>query len=158
MTQHLRFVGMPDETARAFQSGALDANGQSPERHVSDGVGMPCRHCLGNIAAGDDYLILAYRPFPAPQPYAEVGPIFLHAGPCSRRSAEEDLPPMLASDRYLLRGYGKDDRIVYGSGRIVPTGEIKEVAGDMLQRPDIAYVHVRSASNNCYQCRIELGS
>ena len=131
MTARLRFVGMPDDTARALQSGAPDANGQRPERHVSDGVGMPCRHCLENIAAGEDYLILAYRPFPAPQPYAEVGPVFLHAKPCARRRPEDALPAMLASERYILRGYGGDDRIVYGSGQIVPTGRIKDVAADL---------------------------
>ena len=51
-----------------------DANGL-PERHVSEGTG-PCRHCLGEIAGSAPYLILAHRPFPKPQPYAEVGPIF----------------------------------------------------------------------------------
>ena len=156
MTMRLRFVGMPEDTTRALQSGASDANGQPPERHLSDGVGVPCRHCLGNVAAGEDYLILAYRPFPEPQPYAEVGPVFLHAGACVRLGSEDDLPAMLASERYLLRGYGNDDRIVYGTGQIVPTRGIEGVAAELLQRPDIAYVHVRSASNNCYQCRIEL--
>ena len=28
-------------------------------------------------------------------------------------------------------------------------------AEDLLQRADIAYVHVRSARNNCFQCRID---
>ncbi len=55
-----------------------------PERRTSNGVGVPCRHCLRNVEAGRDYLILAYRPFPALQPYAETGPIFLHAEPCER--------------------------------------------------------------------------
>ena len=29
------------------------------------------------------------------------------------------------------------------------------VARDLLARPEVAYLHLRSASNNCYQCRIE---
>ena len=28
---------------------------------------------------------------------------------------------------------------------------------DLLARPEVAYLHLRSASNNCYQCRIEPG-
>ena len=37
----LRFEAMPEEIARALRSGANDANGQSPERQVSDGRGNP---------------------------------------------------------------------------------------------------------------------
>ena len=59
----VRFVSLPTEIARAYQSGALDANGQQPERHISDGDGVPCRHCQRDVAAGEAYLILAYRPF-----------------------------------------------------------------------------------------------
>ena len=126
-----------------------------PERHTSDGQGMPCRHCLKNIAAGDDYLILAYRPFPALQPYAETGPIFLHAEECPAYE-EEASPPILTTSRdYLLRGYSRDDRIVYGTGAVTPVDELASKAADILGRDEVAYVHVRSARNNCYQCRID---
>ena len=33
----------------------------------------------------------------------------------------------------------------------------KETHFVTLARPDIAYVHMRSARNNCYQCRIDRG-
>ncbi|TIT59518.1 MAG: DUF1203 domain-containing protein, partial [Mesorhizobium sp.] len=48
-----------------------------------------------------------------------------------------------------------DDRIVYGSGGVIPTDAIVARAETLFEREDIAYVHVRSARNNCYQCRIE---
>ncbi len=41
----IQFVSMPTGEALAFRAGATDANGQAPERHVSDGDGVPCRHC-----------------------------------------------------------------------------------------------------------------
>lgn len=151
----IRFLALETQLVRALQEGAPDANGQVPERHVSPGSGIPCRHCLAPVAAGEPYLILAHRPFPAPQPYAEVGPIFLHARPCARAEPGAEVPPMLASPRYLVRGYGGDHRIVYGSGRIVDTPDIPAAARAMLEDGRIVYVHVRSASNNCYQCRIE---
>jgi hypothetical protein len=151
----IRFVALETATVRALQQGRPDANGQPPERHVSDGNGVPCRHCLAHVGTGEPYLILAHRPFPVPQPYAEVGPIFLHAEACSRREDSADIPSMLRSPQYLIRGYGADDRIVYGSGRIVPTDQIPRLAREMLGDTRISYVHVRSASNNCYQCRID---
>jgi hypothetical protein len=145
---------MPSDEADTFRSGGGDAYGLTPERRISPG-GYPCRHCLGAIAEGEDYLTLAYRPFPALQPYAETGPIFLHAEACTPYEGADILPPMLESPDYIVRGYGYDDRIVYGSGGVVMTAEIISRAEDLLADPTIAYLHVRSARNNCYQCRIE---
>jgi hypothetical protein len=101
-------------------------------------------------------LVLAHRPFPAPQPYAELGPIFLHADPCARwEGAAGEVPPLfLAWERLLIRGYGADGRIVYGTGRVVPTAELAAAAADLLERRGVAYLHARSATNNCFQCRI----
>ena len=76
-----KFIALATETVRTLQAGAADANGQAPERQVSDGSAVPCRHCLSDVAAGEPFLILAHRPFPEAQPYAETGPIFLRAGP-----------------------------------------------------------------------------
>ncbi len=150
-----RFVALPTDAVRALQGGGADANGQPPERHVSDGDGNPCRHCLTQIAAGEPMLVLAYRPFPAPQPYAELGPIFLHARPCARHEGT-GVPPMFRSwERLLIRGYGRDDCIVYGTGQVVPIPELEAAAMALLDRPEVAYLHAHSAANNCYQCRIE---
>lgn len=154
MTSQIRFLPMPGDQAAAYRAGAPDAYGLAPELRVSPG-GYPCRHCLTDIAEGDTYLTLAYRPFPTLQPYAETGPIFLHAEACPRYEATEVLPPMLGSPDYIVRGYGHDDRIVYGSGGVVATQAIMERAQELLADPTIAYLHVRSARNNCYQCRVQ---
>jgi hypothetical protein len=150
----MRFVPIPTPGVRALQAGGPDANGQVPERAVSDGDGNPCRHCLRMIPEGAGMLVLAHRPFPTPQPYAEVGPIFLCADPCEAGGGEV-LPEILASPDYIVRGYGADDRIVYGTGAVTPTPQIAARAGALLEDPRVAYVHVRSARNNCFQLRIE---
>ncbi len=152
----LRYTPMPSALAARYRRREPDAYGLTPEIHVSDGIGMPCRHCLANIKAGDSYLILAYRPFPELQPYAETGPIFLHAEECDAYAGGAAVPPILTTSKdYLLRGYSEDNRIVYGSGSVVPVADINTRAAELLHRPEIAYIHVRSARNNCYQCRIE---
>lgn len=152
----LRFIAMPTGIARAYQSGEPDAYGRPPERRISDGDGVPCRHCLTDVAAGDEYLILAYRPFPELQPYAETGPIFLHAAQCERHVEAGDTPDMLLNcEHMLIRGYGDDDRIRYGTGQVIRTEETAEIAARLLERPDVAYLHLRSASNNCFQFRID---
>ena len=152
----VKFIAMPTAEARHFQSGGADAYGLKPEVKVSDGDGVPCRHCLQDVAKGETYLVLAYRPFPAPQPYAETGPIFLHATACKRAAESSTVPPMLSKRKaHLIKGYGADDRIVYGTGQIVASAELEGEAERILCRDDVAYVHVRSAVNNCCTCRID---
>lgn len=152
----MRYVAIPTDVVRTYQAGGFDANGQVPERKVSDGGGNPCRHCLQMIPEGAEMLVLAHRPFPAPQPYAEVGPIFLCAEPCEAGGGVVR-PELLASPDYIVRGYGADDRIVYGTGGVVATEAIPARAEALLADPRVAYVHVRSARNNCYQLRIDRG-
>ncbi len=152
----LTYRAMPTADAEHFWSGGPDANGQLPEHAVSDGAGVPCRHCLKDVGAGESYLILAYRPFPSPQPYAETGPIFLHASPCPRAADADSIPAMLAKRKaHLVKGYNSQNRIVYGTGQIVESAQLDEAARATLERPDVAYLHVRSAVNNCYTCRID---
>jgi len=157
MSRKIRFVALPTDAVRALRSGAADANGMPAERNVSGGGGNPCRHCLNEIPQGAGMLVLAYRPFPAPQPYAEIGPIFLCAEECPHWEAA-GLPPVLDNrPRHLIKGYGADDRIVYGTGRIVAAEDILDRAAALFDDPRVRYGHVRSATNNCYTCRIELG-
>jgi hypothetical protein len=115
---------------------------------------MPCRHCLRDVPAGRPYLILAHRPFAARHPYAETGPVFLCADPCDSFS-DKGLPPILhTSPSYLLKGYDRAERIVYGTGRVTPRAELAVYAALLLARPAVAFVDVRSARNGCFQCRL----
>lgn len=150
------FHAMPTEDAEALWACGKDSYGFAPETMLSDGPGHPCRHCLANIDAGQELYVFAYRPFPEPQPFAETGPVFLHKRPCPRYQAVEIQPPVLETSRdFILRGYGDNNRIVYGTGAVTLKENIAEYAATLFARDDIAYVHVRSARNNCYQCRID---
>lgn len=150
----IRFLPYDAAFVGAVRAGGPDAHGHPAERAVSDGDGNPCRSCLHEVPPGHEMLILAARPFPELQPYAETGPIFLCADPCEPW-AREGVPPILcASPDYLLKGYSAHHRIVYGTGRITPAGEVATYAEAVLSRPGIAYVDVRSARNNCFQTRI----
>ncbi len=156
MPQRLRTSGLPTDIVRKLQHGGLDSNGQKPEIHVSDGDGVPCRHCLKYVKAGVEYLILAHRPFKSVQPYAEMGPIFLHVKECAAYSPDEGIPAVFtANPDYILRGYDVDERIVYGTGEVTPAAEIGRKASELLANSKVKFVHVRSSTNNCYTARIE---
>jgi hypothetical protein len=153
------FRAIPTETARSYQDGGLDAYGRPPERRRVDDTtttSVPCRHCMTLVQPGEEYLVLAHRPFSAPQPYAETGPIFVHARPCERHPDSSDTPALLQRARQVIvRGYSADERIIYGTGALVEPGRIADTAAALLDRPEVAFVHVRYAATNCFACRID---
>jgi len=150
----IQYEALDSELVRGWRAGSGDAYGNTAEHVVSDGEGNPCRHCLGFVPQGAGMMILAHRPFGALQPYAETGPIFVCADGCSRGGGAE-LPDILKSSAdYLLKAYSAAERIIYGTGRVVLKDDVAAYAADLLGRPDVAFVDVRSARNNCFQLRI----
>ena len=150
----VEYIPLPSDAVKALRSGGADAYGCLPERVRSDGAGNPCRHCLGFVPEGAEMLILAYRPFEGLQPYAETGPIFLCADDCEAWS-DDGMPPILTSSPdYLLKGYSADQRIRYGTGKVVTREELPAYAAELFTRDEIRFVDVRSARNNCFQLRI----
>lgn len=154
----IRYTAMPTEIARAYQRGAPDDYGNPPERQVADDGGYQCRHCLTIIPPGSDMLLVAYRPFEALDAYAETGPVFVCAEECEGFGTRAETPATLkASPDFLLKGYGADDRIVYGTGAVTEAAQIPARAAEVFADPDVVYIHVRSSRNNCYQARIDRG-
>lgn len=150
----IAFHPLDPETVAALRAGGPDAYGMPAERAVSDGSGNPCRHCLRDIPAGAAMLIVAHRPFASLQPYAETGPIFLCAD-CAPAAVSEAPPPVVATRReFLVKAYGRDDRIRYGTGAIVPVPALPDRCAALLDDPETAWVDLRSASNNCFICRV----
>jgi hypothetical protein len=151
-----KFIALETDVVRHWQNGGLDIHGQMPDRRISTGTGTPCRHCLEDVPEGEEMLILAHRPFAGLHAYAETGPIFVCATACMRGGGSSEVPAILTtSPDYLLKGYSADERIVYGTGEIVATTRIEAKIADVFANPDVAFIHVRSARNNCFQARIE---
>lgn len=150
MTQ---FYPLDAETIATIRAGGPDANGQPAERATSDGKGKPCRCCLGQVPAGEDFLIFAARPFPKAQPYAETGPVFLCANDCTPWTTTGVPPNLTTSPQYLIKGYSHDHRIVYGTGQITPTQDVASYVDILLTQDGIDFVDIRSASNNCFLAR-----
>jgi hypothetical protein len=149
------YLPISTSAVRALQSGAPDAYGNAPERSVCDGNGNPCRHCLADIPAGRGMLTLSWRPFSQLQPYAETGPVFLCADDCAPHDCQSGAPHMVTSRKNLLvKGYDANERIVYGTGAIVDCAAMDAHLERLLADPAIAFADLRSATNNCFFCRV----
>jgi len=148
------FVPISDAEATHYRAGGPDAYGLPPERATADWP-VPCRHGLRLLPPGTPFLIVAHRPFRGLNPYAETGPIFLAAEDGPGAPVGPDLPAFLSSPAYIVRGYTQDERILYGTGALTPTPDIPAACARLLERPEVAFVHVRSASNTCFHVRVE---
>jgi hypothetical protein len=150
----MRIQGIPTAYVDHIRSGGGDANGQPALTRIAEGGANPCRHCLGLIRNGDEKLVFGYRPFDAAQPYAEVGPVFLHKASCTRYQADT-LPAWFAFlDPAVVRGYDFDHWIRYDTGRVVRGADLADECERILRDDSIAYVHVRSKFG-CFQCRVD---
>jgi hypothetical protein len=152
----MKLTYLPYDAAEVanLRSGGPDAYGNPAEREISDGKGTPCRSCLQNVPEGAEMLICAARPFAGLHAYAETGPVFFCATDCTPFQGG-GVPAVLAtSPDYLVKAYGGNDRIVYGTGQITAQAHIATYAAQLLARDDVAFVDVRSARNNCFLTRI----
>lgn len=150
----LRIRGISTDDCERIWHGGPDAHGQPALVRIAEGLANPCRHCLELIRAGEKKLVLAHRPFDGLHPYAETGPIFLHATPCERYDREV-LPHWFDYlEPAIVRGYGADHWIRYDTGHVVNGTDIMRTCQNILSDVSVAYVHVRS-KYNCFQCRVE---
>ena len=152
----LRIEGIPSDEVARLRNGGADANGQPALQRVAEAGANPCRHCLGLIAEGSPMLVLSYRPFTTVQPYAETGPIFLHAESCQRHEGDQVPGWFTHFDSAIVRGYDNDDWIRYETARVIKGDKIGSTCESLLENPEVAYVHIRSKFN-CFQCRVDRG-
>jgi Protein of unknown function (DUF1203) len=139
----------PDRLAELRERG-VDHGGNLVEPFVDQDGGWPLRCCLTDSKPGDELAIVAWAPFDWRGPYAEVGPIVIHAGPCSGVTTD-GVPPQFLERRQLVRPYGYDHRIAYDHIVIVEAdGSLPDVLADILSRDNIELALVRNVNAGCY--------
>lgn len=150
----IRIQGIPTEEVTHLQNDGTDSHGKPPLAIIAEGPANPCRHCLQLINEGDTKLVLAYMPFPTKQPYAEIGPIFLHQKECSRYSESSFPDWFVFLEPAIIRGYNEDNWIIYETGSVVSGAEIEKECAEIFKNSDVNYIHIRS-KYNCFQCKVE---
>ena len=114
--------------------------------------GYPCRHCLRWAQPGERMILFPYAAIAPGRPYSESGPIFVHAELCERYAATEEFPSDFRNGR-VVRAYNSQHDIIDAE---VVNGEGPEpVIERFLQKPETAFVHVRSVSHGCYTMEVE---
>ena len=151
-TRRLRVTPISEASAARVRSQMRDDYGN--DLVAQDGEGAPCRVCLRYGTRGERVILFSYRPFQAPGLYQEVGPVFVHADGCRPFAAQSGFPDEFLERPMILRPYDARHHI-QDSQVIAEPGEVQTVAAQLLENPDVAYVHARSLSRGCYLFRID---
>jgi hypothetical protein len=112
----------------------------------------PCRVCLRIPSEPEELILLSYQPLPDTGPYAEIGPVFIHATRCAAYARRNEFPRDFANRRLVLRAYGRDGSIA--DALVAEPGEAPQRAAEFLDRDDVAEVHVRHESYTCFDFKI----
>jgi hypothetical protein len=137
------------ETARAAAAaGAPDhavVTADSPR-------GYPCRHCLRWAQLGERMILFPFAAIAPGRPYSEIGPVFVHANRCERYRATEEFPAEFRQGR-VLRAYNSQHDMI--AAEVANGAGPEAVIERFLQKPETAFVHVRSAIHGCFTMEVE---
>jgi len=122
---------------------------------VENPLSAPCRRCLRDGAPGEVMILFSYASVDGGGPYAESGPVFAHETPCQSEPIDDDATPTMTADRELVVVRAYDQRSWIHSARLVSGKDAAHAIADMFANDDIAYAHVRSASNGCFTYRVD---
>jgi hypothetical protein len=151
-TSNFRVVPLRTEIAEAARAAA--AAGEPDHAVVTADLprGYPCRHCLRWAQPGERMILFPFAAIPPGRPYSESGPIFVHADRCERYRATEEFPAEFREGR-VIRAYNAERNII--AAEVANGAGPEALIERFLQKPETAFIHVRSASHGCYTMEIE---
>lgn len=147
-----RIVPLSTEVAEAARRAAANGTADHTVIAATSPEGYPCRHCLRFAKAGERLILFPYASIPAGHPYSETGPIFVHEQPCARYSTTDEFPSDLRRGR-VIRAYNSNYDLI--DAEVVNGSEPEAVIEKLLEKPETAFVDVRSVTRGCYTFRIQ---
>ena len=108
-----------------------------------------CRYCLADGDLRETQILFSYSPFYENKtPYAEVGPVFIHAE-CKQYDSRNGFPQDLKTRNYLtVRGYSNDQLLI--SGEMCKGEGIEATIERMFQQSRVDYIHINDARSGCF--------
>jgi hypothetical protein len=141
----------PIDPARldAVRTAGVDEFGNPFTSYSASGDGEPLRCCLRHARAGEQIALISWAPFTEVSPWREVGPVYVHAEPCTG-PAEPGIPAGLNRGPLLLRTYRADGSMNYDHNTLIGADDVEPMLEDLLVRPGVATVHVRTVLPQCF--------
>jgi hypothetical protein len=113
--------------------------------------GEPVRCCLRRTEPGERIALISYSPWTRPHPWAETGPVYVHAERCAGYRGDGAYPAGFARDRSMLSPFDATGaRIAERVTFVGPDDDHHAAVRDLLAVPGVEAVHVRSATAGCF--------
>jgi hypothetical protein len=145
----LQYLPIPIEIAQEARLTLKDRFGHSLASKKATG---PCRVCLTFSTVPSELILLSYQPLADRNPYAEIGPIFIHANECVPYATRDRFPQDFASRELVVRAYDVDGNI--HDALVAAPGTADDAARAFLDDPAVTEVHVRHNSYTCFAFKI----
>lgn len=146
MSAELEFLPVPPADLDRIRGAGTDDHGNPLTVRTADDR-VPLRCCLTLSDPDDRVALIAYRPSTVGGPYAEIGPVFVHADPCPGYTGD-GFPDGYRERLAVLRPYDADGQMLTGvlAGPGTSESELQRLFAD----PAVALVHVRNVIAGCW--------
>ena len=148
-----RVAALDADELDEIRSSGVDALGNPISISVDEEGGAPLRCCLTEAQPGERIALIAHRPFRSAGPFAEVGPVYVHAERCPGYQEPHAYPAGFRHRTQVFRSYGYDGTIV--DAEIVAGDDAEDAIERLLARPEVAFLHGRNVLYGCYMFAIE---
>jgi hypothetical protein len=150
----LHVAAIPADRLAELRTRNADDLGNPIEPVTAEG-GEPLRCCLRHAEPGEAIAVISYAPFTERSPWTEVGPVFVHSEECVGYPISDRLPDGLRTGPRVLRTYHPDGSLDYDDITLAPDGaDLEPLLRELLSRPRVALVHVRSVLPQCFHYEV----
>lgn len=115
----------------------------------------PCRLCLRDTHKGGEHILFSYSPFSENNnPYAEVGPVYIHRECVGPYKNIHTFPPDIKARPWLtVRGYDGENNL--HTAELTRGADVEQAIQNVFEDSTVAYIHIRHGVVGCYLMRIE---
>ena len=149
------YLPIDDMIVRAVRETLRDAHGNALRVQESDGDTAPCRSCLRVTPRGTRLILFAHRPFATEGPYAETGPVFVHADACEPYRTRGVFPADFRARRLVFRAYDAGGAI--HDATLADGVDAEGTLARQFADAAVARVHVRNPAWGCFDFAVERG-
>lgn len=128
-----------------------DRFGNRLVERVDEVGGAPLRCCLRDSQPGERITVMAHQPSPRGGPYAETGPVFVHADRCPGWIGR-GYPPAFTDRPQVFRAYDHDGTIL--DARLVEPGDHEGAITELLADESVARIDTRNVLYGCFMATI----
>ena len=115
--------------------------------------GFPCRISLTDAKKGDELILLHHVSHDVATPYRSAYAIFVNQNADQADNLTDTIPPVFKGRPIAFRGYGEDGTLK--DVRLALADDHDAKIRDLLDNPQVGYIHAHNAAHGCYSARID---